>query len=117
MKSHTLKHLSNLFCILTLSLGMTACGMSLMEMEPPTDGVQLKITNNLSQTEADALVEALESLDAGINSTGTMTVNGAVTVNLSPIADLQDFIRKINVGTIESVDQNVITLEVDTSKL
>lgn len=107
---------SKLACITLLSLVMSACG--LMSMDPPVDGIQIKVSNQLSDTQTEALVDTLKSYDTVINSTGTLTVNEAISVNLSPITDLQDFIQKMEVlGTIGSVDQNVVTLEVDVNQL
>ena len=96
---------------------LVLCSMCSCSMDPPKGGVQIKVANKLSDDEVEALKKALEACDSGITSVGHMTMNGVTTINMSPVADVKAFSAKITFGTIKSTNGNVITLEVDTTKL
>jgi hypothetical protein len=96
---------------------LVVCSMCSCSMDPPKNGVQIKVANKLSTDEVEALKKALKACDSGITSTGHMTMNGATTINMSPVTDIKAFSAKITFGTIKSTNGNVITLDVDTTKL
>ena len=95
-------------------VGLLVGGLVIMSvgcsMDPPADGVQVKVTNTLTEMQADNLEDKLKSYDSGISSTGRLTVNKQVTFNFSPVADAKAFADKIDCGKVESVEGNVITI-------
>ncbi len=92
-------------------LAVTLLGMTTgCSMDPPEDGVQVKVTNKLSETQTKTLLETLSGYDSGITSKTTMTVNEKVTYNLSPVADVKAFADKITCGTVEGIEGRVITI-------
>ena len=110
-----MKHLAPLLSITTLFL-FTACGMG-FDLQPPSDGVQIKISNKLTSAQESAVIEALQALAPGINGYHSTSVNGRTTLNLAPIQDVPAFISAITLGPVTSIDHNVIQLEVDTDSL
>jgi len=108
-----LLHSMVLFGLLAVvALASTSCST-----EPPEDGVQIKVTNSLSKTEADNLLEILKRYDPGISTTTLLRISGEVTINLSPVSDVQAFADKIKCGEVISVEGRIITLKADKSKI
>lgn len=83
------------------------------EVAVPEEGVQVRIQEPLSEVEADALKEALQTYDAGIESASSVMAPGMVTINLVPVADAEAFAKRIACCEVLSVEGNVINLLVN----
>ena len=81
-------------------------------MEAPSDGVQVKVVDALTEAEAEALQEQLEGIDSGINSTSSMMVNDKYTFNLSPVSDVKAYSDAITFAKVVSVNDRVIEISV-----
>ena len=92
----------------------TACSS-----EPPEDGVQVQVTNSLTEAQGDALLETLKRLDSNITTTMILRVGQDVTINLSPVSDVKAFADRITCGKVVSVsvEKRIIRLDVDTTKI
>ena len=112
MTKRLLKLLCGLGCIGFLMLSVTSCSM-----DAPKDGVQIKVANKLSSDQVKTLKKVLKAYDSGISSTGTTTLNGKTVINLSPVSDPVAFSKKITCGKVTATSGNVITLDVDITKL
>ena len=94
------------------------CCMGMIgEMEPPADGVQVKIEQALSDEQNDVVQSKLNTLAGDSLGTSSMVINGRATFNISPVADAQAFADQIDFGTVKSIEGRVIHLEVDEDAL
>ena len=87
----------------------TGCSL---DMDPPSNGVQIKIDKPVSIEGQEAWKEMLEAnLDNGSTSVSTVTINGKATFNYSPVADPQAYADKIDFAKVVKIEGNVIWLE------
>ncbi|MGY8768154.1 MAG: hypothetical protein ACKVH8_06965 [Pirellulales bacterium] len=87
----------------------TGCSL---EMDPPVNGVQIKIDKPISAELRVAWKEKLKAnLDSGPTSSSTISVNGKSTFNYSPVADPKAFAEKIDFAKVAKIEGNVIWLE------
>ena len=84
-------------------------------MEAPSDGVQVKVVESLTEAEAEALQEQLEAAGSGITSTSSMMVNGKYTFNFSPVEDVKAFSDSITFAKVVSVNDRVIEISVKSN--
>ena len=94
-------------CVAVALLFTVGCSM-----EPPSDGVQVKVVEALTEAEAEALQEQLEAAGSGINSTSSMMVNGKYTFNFSPVADVQAFSDNITFAKVVNVNVSDRVIEI-----
>ena len=98
-------------CFVLSSLGCS--------FDVPEDGVQLVVEQELSEDQMTILKVRLESLrdEGGSQSISTMTLNGATTINLSPVADVSNFTERIDFADVSSVEGRVVHLSVNVARL
>ena len=72
---------------------------------PPPDGVQIQISAKLTDNQIKKVKGKLKRLDSGITKVGHSNVAGQITINLSPVSDVQKFAKKITFGQAEVSDR------------
>ena len=100
-------------CMMAAMLSLTV-GCS---MDPPANGVQIHINQTLTDAQLDTLKDKLKALDSGITSSGSLKSGSSVTLNYSPVADVDAFATKAGALGTCTVNGNVITLEVNVDAL
>jgi len=101
------------------TLLLTAClALSILSgcSSPPANGVQIQISAKLTDKQIKKLKSKLKRLDSGISRVGHSNLAGQITINLSPVADVQAFAKKINFGQTD-VSDRVIFLTVDPARI
>ena len=93
-----------------LATSLAAFSGCSLEIDPPANGVQIKIEKPISDDVEEDFKEKLKAL-AGSTSTSTITINGKMTMNLSPVADIKAFADKIDFAKVVKIEGNVIWLE------
>lgn len=107
--SHRKPLLATAVLMATSLAAFTGCSL---EMDPPANGVQIKIETPVSSEIQDVWKEKLKAnLDEGPKSTSTISMNGKSTFNYSPVADPQAFADKIDFAKVTKIEGNVIWLE------
>ena len=87
----------------------TGCSL---DMEPPVNGVQIKIEKPVSEEVRESWKEKLvANLDDGPTFSRAISVNGKATFNYSPVADPQAYADKIDFAKVTKIQGNVIWLE------
>lgn len=95
-----------------LATSLAAFNGCSLDMNPPAIGVQIKIEKPISKEVSEEFQKKLKALlGNGSTSTGHVSINGKMTMNLSPVADPNAFAAKIDFAKVIKIEGNVIWLE------
>ena len=103
-----------LLAALTLSLTIfTGCG------SPPKNGVQVKLEADLTDSQLESLKDKLKALAPSANNFGHMSINGKISINLSPVSDVQKYADSITFATVDNVNvgERTVSITVDPTTL
>ena len=107
--SHRSSLLAATVLIATSLVAFTGCSL---DMDPPANGVQIRIEKPVSMEVQETWKEMLKAnLDQGQTSSSSFSVNGKATFNYSPVADPQAYADKIDFAKVVKIEGNVIWLE------
>jgi len=82
------------------------------EMDKPGNTVTLKITGVEDDATEDAITDKLQTMTDGNHSMSWFKMGGVLTVELSPVKDVEAFVRRIDFGTVTKVEERTISVEV-----
>ncbi len=112
----------------TMTSGATGPGMSMgpgegedMEgvtmdfgnLDSPENTVTIKIMGVTDDATKDAIKDKLKTMTDGGHSMSLMKMGGVLTVELSPVKDVEAFARKIDFGTVTEVKDRTVTVQVN----
>ncbi len=107
-----MKFASRLVCLLSLA---TFIGCS-FEMDPATT-VKLEITGISQADDREAVSDQLKNMTDGSSHMMTSTYSGdKLTVQLSPVSDVDAFSKKINFGTVTEIKDRTVKIVYSTKE-
>ena len=92
-----------------------ACGGVSMQSNPATT-VTLEITGSLDEDDREDLQEKLKEMtDGNSHSMSTFSSGDKMTINLSPVSDVEAFVQKLDFGEVTEVDGRTIKISLQSS--
>ncbi len=86
--------------------------MDFGNLDSPENTVTIKIMGIADDATKDAIKDKLKTMTDGGHSMSLMKMGGVLTVELSPVKDVEAFARKIDFGTVTEVKDRTVTVQV-----
>ena len=88
--------------------------MDFGNLDSPENSVTIKIMGIADDATQDAITDKLKTMtDGGGHSMSSMKMGGVLTVELSPVKDVEAFARKIDFGKVTGVEGKTVTVQVN----
>ncbi|TWU05898.1 hypothetical protein [Stieleria varia] len=98
--------------VVLLATFVTTSGCSFSLNQDPATTVTIKVSGVDNESDRDALTESLKDyVDGNSHSMSSTSMNGSMTIKLSPVTDVKAFSEKIDFGKVTAVDGRTVTVE------